>query len=89
MSDLVVANVDRDVGDATVAVEHQVTCLQLAVGDFLCGGILCCRGPRDALAILAQGSLAEAGAVPCVSFSIGTQPVAGTAVGSAGSPGNT
>lgn len=77
MSDLVVADVDGYVSHTTVAVEDKVTCLQLASGDLLCGGVLCSRGAWNALAVLAQSALAEAGAVPLVTFSIGAQTVAG------------
>ena len=42
VGDLAVANVDGDVRDAAVAVKYEVTGLQLALGDFLCGGVLCC-----------------------------------------------
>src|SRR5699024_8802551 len=90
VSNLAVTDIHGDVGDSTVAVEHQVTGLQLVLGDFLGGGVLCCRGPRDALAVLAQGLLGEAGAIPLVSFSIGAQSVAGTCtVRSADGPGCT
>src|SRR5699024_3980862 len=88
--DLAVTDVDRYVGDATVTVEYEVTGLQLALGDFLCGSILCCRGPRDALAVLAQGLLAEAGAVPLVTFTISALAVAcRRAVSGADGPGDT
>lgn len=72
VSDLAVTNVNSYVGRGTVTEEHEVTRLQLSLGDFLCCGPLAVGVPRDALAVLAQSTLSEAGAVPLVSCTVGT-----------------